>query len=281
MELMQSPTSFARTTRRSSAPRGLAALALALAGGAWGVGCGGDVDFTVADASTDAIGDTSSDAIGDTGGDSSASCPSVQPSSGAACVDEGLLCKFPSGCPTPNEAKCVGGKWAIAYSDCPAPVPYCPATTPTSGSACSSLGLVCAYGDDPRPQCRTSVTCTGGGWQVALTGCPPVPTTTCPATAAAAEGQTCAKEGAFCSYSGGTVTCGCSACAGGPCGTVATWHCAYPPTDARCPTTLPNLGTACTTGGLSCDYGSCSAGTIAGRKCQSGRWIDVPMACPA
>jgi hypothetical protein len=256
------------------------ALTLLAAGSlALGAGCGGSVDFTVPDdGSVDGSGDTGG---GDSGGGDSAACPAAEPTSGTSCTPEGLACTYPSGCATPTSARCTSGKWAVAIPECPQPVPSCPASIPTNKGACPKIGLVCAYGDDPRPQCRTSATCTNTGWEIGLTGCPPPPTVTCPATATAAEGQSCTKEGAICTYSGGTVVCGCSACAGGPCGTNPTWHCAQPPIDGRCPKLMPNLGTTCTVSGVECDYGSCSAGTIAGRKCDGTIWVDVPMACPA
>jgi hypothetical protein len=250
----------------TSAVTALTALAFA-------PGCGGNVDFTVPDA-------TPGDGATDGQGLDAAGCPSGAPGLGATCSTEGLQCQYPSGCPTPTLAKCAGGKWSVAIPDCPVPVPVCPATLPTMNTDCPRVGLECAYGDDPRPQCRQHATCSGMGWQLPIGGCPPLPTTTCPATAADAANKSCNTEGAYCSYPSGVV-CGCGGCLGGPCSTNKTWHCDAPPANAACPRTLPNLGTACTTPSLDCMYGSCSAGDIADRKCEGGVWIDQPTACPA
>ncbi len=247
------------------------ALALALA-----TGCGGNVDFGIPDASGDDGGADGADAPGD----APASCPTAQPAFGAACTIEGLQCQYASGCPAATLAKCASGKWDVQIPDCPAPAPTCPTTMPTANTACPKVGLECAYGEDPRPQCRPHASCSNSGWQIPIGLCAPAPTLTCPTTAAAAANQACSAEGAYCTYPSGAV-CGCGGCLGGPCSMNKTWHCDAPPTTAGCPKTLPNLGTGCLTNGLECDYGSCSAGDIAGRKCDGTVWVDVPMACPA
>lgn len=236
--------------------------------------CGGTVDVGTSDAAPDG---------GGTDGlplDTAGACPTGQPGSGTACSIEGMRCDYASGCPTPTIATCASGKWSVAIPDCPAPVAVCPALLPTANTACPRVGLECAYGDDPRPQCRQHATCSGTGWQLPIGVCPPMPTTTCPATAADAANKSCSAEGAYCSYPSGAI-CGCGGCLGGPCSTNKTWHCDAPPANAACPRALPNLGTACTTPSLDCMYGSCSAGNIADRKCEGGVWIDQPTACPA
>jgi hypothetical protein len=151
---------------------------------------------------------------------------------------------------------------------------------PTPNGPCPRVGLDCAYGDDPRPQCRPHASCAATGWQIPLGLCPPPPTTTCPATAADAINKSCNTEGAYCTYPSGVI-CGCGGCLGGPCSTNKTWHCDAPPVTPGCPKALPNLGTSCISNGLECNYGSCSAGDVAGRKCEGTVWIDVPTACPA
>lgn len=155
----------------------------------------------------------------------------------------------------------------------------CPTSPPTMGSACAPVGLVCGYGDDPRPTCRQQATCKPTGWDTPIGACPPPPTATCPPSAAEASGKVCSSEGAFCTY--GDVVCGCGACFGGPCGTTARWTCADPPADPACPRSMPNLGIACAKEGTNCIYGSCSSGNIAARDCTGGRWVDSPVACPA
>jgi hypothetical protein len=155
----------------------------------------------------------------------------------------------------------------------------CPADAPAQGAACSLDGLACEYGLDVRTSCRTHATCTGGAWQVAIAGCPPLPgpgQAGCPAQPDA-QG-TCASDGLVCDLGGGAV-CACGACLG-PCSTEPRWVCASPPTTPGCPSVAPALGSACDADALVCVYGVCGTSTSAGRRCASGRWQDEPVACP-
>ncbi|MEO7095500.1 MAG: hypothetical protein ABI175_19750, partial [Polyangiales bacterium] len=156
--------------------------------------------------------------------------------------------------------------------------PGCPTTYPSTGAPCSPLGLVCGYGDDPRPHCRPQAICRSSGWETPVGACPPPPSEVCPPTLTVAKGAACTKPGSFCTY--GDVLCGCGDCFGGPCGGAAKWVCPEPPSDPACPRTMPNLGIACAKPGTSCTYGSCSSGNPAGRTCKDGYWIDEPVACP-
>ena len=268
--------------------------------------CGGSVGVAPADDGDGGAVDGGSD-----GGDHG--CPGAPPKSGEPCVGAPSSCMWPppaGGCTsTPAVAYCVDGKWE---STCIAVPPTrdsghdigpgvdadasdadvtdsadsadaadagggCPATMPTSGP-CAPPGLVCGYGDDPRPACRATATCAPSGWQPAVGGCPPPPTEACRATVDAARGADCTTVGAFCAY--GDVTCGCGNCFGGPCGGTPRWACPDPPTDPRCPRAMPNLGLACTVEGTHCTYGACAANTNAGRVCTGGVWVDERIACP-
>ena len=244
-------------------------LLAALAFAATVVACGGQVDFSVADAAPDG------------GPDGASGCPSVEPTPSSDCSPDGLTCTFGSGA-CPDSAECVGGKWLVEEGDCdaPAPPPHgCPSTLPIDGASCFDPGLTCAYGDDPRPSCRSSATCTGGSWQYPPEHyCPPLPKADCPPSASDAQGKTCSVAGALCTY--GDVDCGCTACAfGGPCSIDLTWACDAPPTTPGCPPSTPNLGTACTSEGTTCTYGTCGVPTLAGRTCTGGVWVDSPIAC--
>lgn len=156
----------------------------------------------------------------------------------------------------------------------------CPPSLPTHGTACARSGLVCAYGDDPRPNCRPSATCTGGTWVVAMPNCPTLPPAMCPPSREAAAGQRCMPVGAYCSYDG--VPCECTNCIRYPverCEGDPTWHCAAPPADMRCPPGIPNLGTPCGMEGQQCVYG-CEENMA--RTCRDGVWVasTAPGGCP-
>lgn len=159
----------------------------------------------------------------------------------------------------------------------------CPASEPPSGVPCTRPGLVCAYGDDPRPECRPRVTCTSGAWlhDTPTPGCDPLPPATCPATREAAQGNLCTPEGAMCSYDG--LACACTRCPDPyplcrelP---APVWACDAPNPDAECPAAIPNLGMACAPEGKLCSYG-CERGMD--RQCTGGVWVEQssPGGCP-
>lgn len=159
----------------------------------------------------------------------------------------------------------------------------CPSTLPTSGSACTQEYLECQYGVDPRGYCRPLATCMASGWNVAVPTCPtPLAASMCPATEKAAADAVCATVGAECLY-GGDSACDCNLCSSGisPCN--PTWSCEEPPqytNQASCPTTMPNLGTACGDEGLGCLYGGCGG---VSHVCMGGIWVPGPnsnISCP-
>jgi hypothetical protein len=166
----------------------------------------------------------------------------------------------------------------------------CPASCPSSGTACAPEGANCEYGDDPRgPPCRLFATCRSGAWHII----PPSPTN-CESLAAAADcpsssaasGQACGVEHSWCPLPADGTDCICTTCAWpgyvflGPCpaGT-PHWQCLPHPAglDVRCPTVPPTLGTTCTTD-VSCGY-RCNPLGI--RVCQGGIWTGADAApCP-
>ncbi|MBK8170654.1 MAG: tail fiber domain-containing protein [Sandaracinaceae bacterium] len=159
----------------------------------------------------------------------------------------------------------------------------CPAAAPAAGSACTRDGLVCAFGDDPRPQCRRHFACSGGAWtaQTPATDCDPLPPVTCPASREAAQGTACSPEGAYCSYDG--LACACTTCPrpyplcmplDAP-----VWECAAPNADPACPSAIPNAGAACSVPAQHCSYG-CEADLD--RDCTGGVWVESssPSGCP-
>jgi hypothetical protein len=143
-------------------------------------------------------------------------------------------------------------------------VASCPATAPSSGSACPKNGLQCQYGADPRLPCKTLATCQGTTWQITP---PPAsecggPTPTCPATQPTGQ---CSSPGEICGYGSTTCDCSCGPLCGP--GNTGFWSCqsALP----GCPTTPPNAGTACTTNGATCRY---QCGPDGARQCSAGTW---------
>ncbi|HVY44425.1 MAG TPA: hypothetical protein VHB21_01050 [Minicystis sp.] len=159
----------------------------------------------------------------------------------------------------------------------------CPSSEPAAGSACASAGEQCAYGDDPRAQCRDLFTCEGGAWQKT----PAAPEQTCtPASACPGEKPapqaacTDAELGEACAFADGSQ-CLCAYCGlGGPACMPTEpphWGCTPAPSDPHCPTIIPNAGTACTDAAASCPYpGGC--GVMA--TCKGGVWTWTQSPCP-
>ena len=164
----------------------------------------------------------------------------------------------------------------------------CPATPPSSGSACTPPSdntfydrAHCSWGDDPRPDCRTSARCQDdGSWWVdpPAAGCavPPLPSD-CPSPPPSV-GTVCADATLACWYADGE-RCWCSECQGGSeypiCQTIdpPEWACASPP--AGCPTVIPQAGAPCSTPGLSCGP-DCELEVV----CEDGSWLWRQGDCP-
>ncbi|MGH7295459.1 MAG: hypothetical protein ACRELB_11025, partial [Polyangiaceae bacterium] len=163
--------------------------------------------------------------------------------------------------------------------------PGCPASAPSAGAACASVGLECEYGNDLNVDCDTIARCDSTGWTLtppAAQGCPtPAPGTDCPGSYAAVPQQATCSTAATCAYPEGTcsceVYCGPQYPVGHPCegGTPMTWQCTGAP--QGCPAARPRVGSACSTDGQSCDYGDCNA---IGVVCRDGTWHTQMNGCP-
>ena len=162
----------------------------------------------------------------------------------------------------------------------------CPATPPFNGSACARVGLECEWGTNADPYCDVLMRCTTSGWLSNNGGgggggacaISPDAGACAPTYASVPRGQTCAADGASCTYAEGACYC---VGVGGPQpppGTSATWHCR----DATpgCPEPRPRIGAACASAGLQCDYGSCIVSGGVMLVCTDGTWHDEPVPCP-
>jgi len=150
----------------------------------------------------------------------------------------------------------------------------CPASLPTAGAACSPSGISCEYGDDPNPECNTIVTCQGSaGWSGPPPGSHCMPGT-CPATYAdVPQGKDCSPFGLDCAYPQGQCNCAETVPASGP---NPVWQCSTPA--SGCPEPRPREGSACSSPGLTCDYGACTGGVSL--ECSDGYWRVAQVACP-
>ncbi len=126
-------------------------------------------------------------------------------------------------------------------------------------------------------------TCGSTGWSLqgpTLTDCGSKPAS-CPATyGAVPTGTTCTPNGLVCDYLEGRCECA----AAGPVlhlvdgAVVAQWYCQA--AGASCPQRRPRLGSACTTPGLTCNYGSCYIEGGTSEACTNGIWVAALAACP-
>jgi hypothetical protein len=165
----------------------------------------------------------------------------------------------------------------------------CSATPPADGSACTPPSdntfndrAHCSWGDDPRPQCRTTAKCNSDNVWVITTpnpaSCtaPPLPAAcgTTPSTA----GSTCTDTALACWYDDGQ-RCWCSDCQGGSqypvCQTIdpPEWACDSRP--AGCPSAIPQAGDSCSEEGLSCGP-DCELHVV----CEDGAWVWRNGDCP-
>jgi len=165
----------------------------------------------------------------------------------------------------------------------------CPVTPPADGAPCTPPSdntfndrAHCSWGDDPRPQCRTTSLCSSdGSWtttspQTAACSAPPLPAAC--ASTPPSTGSVCADPGLSCWYDDGQ-RCWCSDCEGGTqypiCQTIdpPEWACASPP--SGCPSTVPHAGSSCSTEGLSCGP-DCELAVV----CENGAWVWHHGDCP-
>ncbi len=142
----------------------------------------------------------------------------------------------------------------------------CPTSAPIVDASCASIGLECEYGSSWYVACDPVYTCTDGGtWSGGATatcvdagGCPADPD----------AGMTCTSSSVRCDYS--DRHCECANQCGGPCcGSGPTWQCHVPATQG-CPYPRPDIGSACSTEGQQCSYGSCCDGSLL--SCNGGLW---------
>jgi len=150
------------------------------------------------------------------------------------------------------------------------PASPCGEAAPVANSACTNEGLVCEYGEDPRPNCRTLSECTAGSWLVTVPRCEAIPDATCPTTLEAAAGELCDTQDAWCTYDG--LHCECTNCVQFPVGFCQgdpRWRCQVPHMEEGCPTAMPHLGTTCAENQKTCEY-KCGEGGA--RICESNVW---------
>ncbi len=167
----------------------------------------------------------------------------------------------------------------------------CPAEPPQSGTSCeepwmstSGVGLVyahCSWGEDPRPFCRTTATCSGETWVVTTptdARCEqPALGDACP-TQPATVGSECTDATVDCWYPQGDH-CSCSECEGGSqfpiCRQIdpPQWACTQPPSD--CPAQIPQAGDSCDVEGASCGP-DCELQVT----CEGGVWQWNQGICP-
>jgi len=159
--------------------------------------------------------------------------------------------------------------------------PGCPALAPSTGQSCTSDGLQCQYGSDPRRACRPLATCQSGAWMVKVgtpAACPELAAANCPASLAQLATQRCAQgavnAGPYCVYN--DVSCVCDPENCDATGTDCAWSCDKPLADPKCPWGQPNIGTSCASEGLVCRYTTC-----ADHHCTDGYWTAVSSgSCP-
>ena len=158
----------------------------------------------------------------------------------------------------------------------------CPTQPPTAATSCTVADLICEYGTDPNPYCRTYARCPQGQWQLAAistTLCPSTKASSCPATLEAARDAACTEKDAWCSWGPG-LACLCTDCRPGPaqarCTGNPTWDCPQSSTD--CPIAIPRAGTPFSGNPVYCDY-QCEFGA---RRCVDGSWAEdySPAPCP-
>ena len=168
-------------------------------------------------------------------------------------------------------------------------VPDCPPSRPRENSACPVVGATCEYGTSADRQCNSVLVCEGaahfGAWALR-------PSDTCFASAcpigadvASLDGEPCSldmdggaaaeSDEAICNMTDGT--CACTTGHDGSTRHERRWVCVRPLSD--CPPGRPLQGRACS-GGLWCDYGSCTSKRGAVMECSNGIWLTGGAACP-
>jgi len=155
----------------------------------------------------------------------------------------------------------------------------CPGTPPTAGGTCSaSKGMEkCEYGTNPDPSCNQVFACPAGTWVDQTTGtlCPSQQS--CPSSFASVPvSQDCSNFNTLsCAYPEGE--CICTQSPNGLISQTPVWACFA--AQSGCPQPRPDIGTACTTQGASCNYGACSGGVQL--VCNGQTWQEsLTVICP-
>lgn len=151
-----------------------------------------------------------------------------------------------------------GGPWS----------PVCPDSTPSVGSACTTSGTYCEYGDAWWSiSCDTVLLCENDHWDVSNPGttpCLPEPgpnSPECPQNPSMIGGS-CSEAGLTCHYGmGASCECGQSPLPDAS----TTWDCQPAP---GCPDSRPRLGAPCQVSGLLCGYQGCANREL----CAGGIW---------
>ena len=215
-----------------------------------------------------------------------------------------MVCK-PGGAQCETDEECCALLCAIGHcaSQRPPPSgPPCPESAPAQGEGCLVNGVSCEYGESPVVVCDEVVTCHDWQWRVSS-----APNSTDPACAPSATwcptslddipaGQVCAQPTIHCDFAGARCECAQNApVAGWP----GSWKCPTVPTftvgvnlgfnfpNPGCPMDRPRLGSACSSFGLTCDYGACQIRGGNRQECVSvpggpfgqGVWVDQPIHC--
>jgi hypothetical protein len=198
---------------------------------------------------------------------------------------------------TSNNDTGSGGSGAAGSGSAGLPGFSCPAAPPTPGEGCTPpdadpLGSVriahCSWGDDPRPQCRTTALCfrnqgsSYNQWRVLEPISPdceqPVLPEACPETPAT-PGNECPDPTLQCFYADGT-RCKCSPCVPGFEYPICynpvdppEWVCVTPAAD--CPNPPAQAGATCDQPGLECGL-DCEYPML----CEDGIWQWPAHVCP-
>ncbi len=135
--------------------------------------CSGRVVAQAEDGGPIAVGDSGVDSGTDSGQDT---CPSTTPQGGTPCNTSKTCTYNKSACGIEDFAECKGGVWSVAHATCNPPAPTCPATMPSAGTACQTIGSPCIYYPGGNSCPAAYATCTGGKWDLAIPSCnPPIP----------------------------------------------------------------------------------------------------------
>ncbi len=150
----------------------------------------------------------------------------------------------------------------------------CPTDPPAAMAACAD-GIVCTYGDDVRLSCRTRYVCTNGVFSVATSACKALASCSDRAGGVPIMGSACTTAGEECLLTDppNYIYCRCD----------ASWLCSATPaqTMMSCPDVAPNVGQPCDSGGLACQYGSCSypAAYDPTLQCKGKAWQQAVSQC--